>query len=631
MRVLLAIGCDSYDHADLLHGAERDARRMYEALIRPEVGDYDATRSRLLLSPTYSDVREALREALFIDPQPETFTFFFAGHGSVSSGAFYMWLKDSNSMGLSMSALSLADMFRSINEATPLQSNIVIDACESGGLIEDLGALLKPGLLGNAGSPGLTLLATAAQDQGAGESSAGGIGTVALMECIEGNDFVQDHKGTLDLVEMGMRVSQRLRSSGQNPVVWGLNLFGPSGFCKNPRYGTDPATPLRQALQTWPTGSNDVIRQNYDALWAAYSAIGEVWDPEKFSAVVRAVLSSSSREPELLANLADRLAVTFLQRALQARDPFRTVEVLATLAVALLSSTEHPSVADTAQRLLDQTCMALIDATSVLIEDLKADKYALLSDQSGVLSEFHELPSRLTRMLGWTAAATFMCRDDMQRTQAEAMFAEVLRLVLDQYGGSLISFSEEQASGTCIALSTCARLGLRDEGELFAGLLFNSLIQCEGRIARDDMPRDRALEYLFARRGNDFSQSMDLVARPIELLTVLLKAAGLFGLEAIFDESFWKIDGVAFSAYFPTNYTNYGSYRMEGGENMVWTIGFDVFRTAEFSASWPATKTAPQSPLVASLVLAASLLYPDRQAWFLFESESQLQLTKVPQ
>lgn len=84
-----------------------------------------------------------------------------------------MWLRDSNLNGLSMSALSLADMFRSINEAAPLQSNIVIDACESGGLIQDLGALLKPGLLGNVGSPGLTLLAKAAQDQGAAESPAG--------------------------------------------------------------------------------------------------------------------------------------------------------------------------------------------------------------------------------------------------------------------------------------------------------------------------------------------------------------------------------------------------------------------------------------------------------------------------
>lgn len=530
-----------------------------------------------------------------------------------------MWLRDSNLKGLSMSALSLADMFRSINDAKPLQSNIIIDACESGGLIEDLGALLKPALLGNIGSPGLTLLATAAQDQEACESPAGGFGTVALLECIEGHDFVQDHQRTLDLVEIGMRVSQRLRASGQNPVVWGLNLFGPSGFCKNPCYGTDPAMPLRQFLQVWPNESTHVVRQNYDALWAAYSATGEVWDPVKFSSVIRAVLSPSISEPEVLATLANRLAVTFFQRAFQARDPFRSVEVSATLAVALLSSAEHQSVADIAQRLLDQTCKALIEATTELINDLEADKYALLSSRGSVLSELHELPLRLTKILGWTAAATFMYGDDKQRISAEALFAKVLDLVLRHYGSSVTSFSDEQASGACIVLSTCARLGLIDEGEMFAGLLFNTLIRFEGRIARCNMPRDRALEYLLARHGSDFSQSMDLVGRPIDLLTVLLKAARLFGLEGIFDESLWKLDGVAFSAYLPTNYVKFGASLMEGGENLVWRLGFDIFTTADLETSWPAVKTAPQNRLVASLAMAASLLYPDRQAWFLFD------------
>ncbi len=620
MRVLLAIGCNDYDHVNMLNGAERDAQRIFDSLIRPEVGEYDATRSRLLLSPTYTDVREALREALFAPPQPSTFTFFFAGHGSVSAGAFYMLLRDSNPNRLSMSALPLVEMFRHINEARPHESNIVIDACESGGLIEDLGALLKPGLLGDAGSPGLTLLATAAQNQSAKETPEGGEGTVALLNCIEGHDFVQDHKGTLDLVEIGMRVSQRFRERGQSPVVWGLNLFGPSGFCKNPRYGTDPAMPLRQALQEWPTSSNDVIRQNYDALWTAYSVAGDTWDPEKFSAVVRGVLSSSSGEPEDLANLADRLAVTFIQRALQARDPFRAVEVSAILAVALLSAVEHPSVENTAQRLLDHTCIALIDAMSALIADLETDKYALLSDRSSVLSELYELPLRLSKVLGWAAAATFMCCDEEKRAQAEALFSKITSLVQECYGGSLVSLNDVQTSGVCVALSSYARLGMKDEGEQLAGLMFYSLIQCKGKIARGDLPRTKALDYLLARHTNDFSNATDLIARPVDLLTVLIKAASLFELEGIFDESLWRLDGVAFSAYRPTSYMNYGAPRMEGGENLVWTVGFDVFRAAEFSTSWPASKNSPQSHLEASLAIMASLLYPDRQAWFLFDS-----------
>jgi hypothetical protein len=101
---------------------------------------------------------------------------------------------------------------------------------------------------------------------------------------------------------------------------------------------------------------------------------------------------------------------------------------------------------------------------------------------------------------------------------------------------------------------------------------------------------------------------------------VLLKAAVQLGLGEVFDESFWKIDGLSFSAYLPADYVQFGDRLMEGGENLVWSIGYDVFKTADFVASWPALKTSPQTPLVASLAIAASLLYPDRQAWFLLES-----------
>lgn len=619
MRVLLAIGCNTYEHAELLCGAEKDAESIYNLLIQPEFGGYDATRSLLLHSPNSNDVRVALKQALFSDPQPETFTLFFAGHGCVSSGAFYMWLSDTNPKGLSMSALSLADIFRSINEAAPLQTNIIIDACASGGLIEDLGSLLKPGLLGNADSPGVTLLATAAQNQVATENISGGIGTLALLDCINGHNFVQDHKDSLDLVEIGMRVSELLQDSGQRPVVWGLNLYGPSSFCRNPRYGMDPATHLRQSLQVWPTSSNDAVRQNYDELWAAYSATGGIWNPEKFSAVIRNVVSSSANEPEILAILADRLATTFMQRAFLARDPFRRVEVAATLAVTLLSFTDHPSVANTAQRLLEQTCTALIDATFLLINNLESDKYALLSNRGSVLSEFHELPKRITKILGWSAAATFMCTERSQHQKANDQFVRVLNLVLEHYCGSLISFSDEQASGICVALSACYQLGLRDQGELLIGLFFNSLIQCEGRIAINDMPPERALEYLLARQKNDLSQSWEVVAQPIDLLTVLLKASNLFELEAVFDESLWKIDGLHFSAYLPTDYMNFGASTMENGKNLIWTVGSDVFTTAEFLTSWPKDMIAPQNELVASIALTASLLYPNRQAWFLLE------------
>lgn len=620
MRVLVAIGCNAYESADQLTGAERDAQRMFGVLMRPEVGQYDEARSRLLLSPSMEQVRQCLREALFVEPQPETFTFFFAGHGGVSAGSFYMWVRDTRPKGQSMSSLSLADMFRSINEASPRQSNIIIDACESGGLIEDLAVLLKPELIGDAGTPALTLVATSAQDQTAGESQEGGVGTNAILDCIEGRDFIQDSTSTLDLVEIGRRVSTRLRDSGQNPVVWGLNLYGPPRFCRNPRYASDPMAPLREIVQHWPAASDESIRQNYDALWAAYASTGDSWDQSKFSEVISSVLRTSTVEPSILGGLAERLAATFLQKAAQSRDPFISVQVAATLAVVLLPYVESEAAAS-ARRLLNQTCSALLKANASLIADLSADRYALLSDRGGGLGDLYQLPLRVAKVLGWAAAATLICQEDSDRAEAETQFGTLLSLVLELYGGSVVALSDAQAPFWCVALSRAAKLGFLEAGEQLAGFVFHSLVQCAGNLARWDLPPESALDYLLARRNNDYSACTDLVERPLETLTVLLRASRLFGLDETFDQSLWKIDGLHFSAYIPSDYLRFNSMQMEGGQNLVWSIGHDVFKIGDLSASWPPAMSNPKSPLVAALAVVASLLYPDRQPWFLFEGE----------
>lgn len=518
-----------------------------------------------------------------------------------------------------MSALSLADVFRSINEASPLQSNIIIDACESGGLIEDLAVLLKPELLGNAGTPALTLLATSAQDQTSGETQEGGVGTNAILDCIEGRDFIQDNTSTLDLVEIGLRVSRRLRDSGQNPVVWGLNLYGPPRFCRNPRYASEPMAPLRDLVQNWPTASDESIKQNYDALWTAYASTSGSWDQNKFSDVISSVLRTSTLEPNILGSLAERLAATFLQKAAQSRDPFRSVQVAASLAVALLPYIESEAVTASAQRLLSQSLSALLKANASLVADLTADRYALLSDRGGGLADLYQLPLRVTKVLGWAAAATLLCHGDPDRAEAEAQFKTLLSQVLELYGCSVVALNDAQAPFLCVALARAAKLGLLDEGEQLAGLVFHSLVQCEGNLARWDLPPEKALDYLLARRNNDYSGCKELVERPLETLTVLLRASKLFDLEEIFDESLWKIDGVNFSAYIPSDYQQFSALTMEGGKNLFWSIGHDVYRTSDLDVTWPSLKPSPKNTLVAALAVVASLLYPDRQPWFLLE------------
>lgn len=141
-------------------------------------------------------------------------------------------------------------------------------------------------------------------------------------------------------------------------------------------------------------------------------------------------------------------------------------------------------------------------------------------------------------------------------------------------------------------------------------------------MARGDIPLDKVLDYLVARHANDFTQIAELIERPNESLTVLLRSAMLLNLDEVFDQSLWEIDGVNFSAYLCSDFSQFGADLMEGGENLIWTIGTDVFRVTDLISTWPPSPPRPESELKAALAVLASLLYPNRIPWFCLDSLS---------
>ena len=326
-RILVAAGCDAYLHLNPLSGAEADARQIFNTLLPSDVGDYDAAGSALLISPTTHELREQLKSSLFGGPI-DTFTFFFAGHGTVKSGSFYLAVADSQIGALSATAFSLGELLRMIAEARPAQTYIIIDACEAGGLIEDLSALLKSDMIGKAGTPGVSLLATAAADQVALEERTGGLGTSAILACIGGQNFIQDSAPALDLVEIGRAVSVAVSAAGgQIPVVWGLNLYGPPSFCKNPHAATGDR-PLRSLLVGWPdAGPTTGLETSLATLWEPYVTIGTRWDARGFLNALAKTLKQIEGHPSLILAMHDRVAEAFAVPASQSLDQFRELEV----------------------------------------------------------------------------------------------------------------------------------------------------------------------------------------------------------------------------------------------------------------------------------------------------------------
>lgn len=614
-RALIAIGCNDYEHLNPLTGAEADAAEIYDALIQPQIGDYDVSRSSILRSPSLQEVRDALTATLFSGETLDTLTIAFAGHGAVSGGSFYMALRDSRGQALSATALSLADLFRMIAEAGPKQTYLIIDACQSGGLIADLNVILKSEVMGELGTPGVTLLATAASNESAVEIGGHGIGTAALLQCIRGEIFLQDSNPALDLVEIGRAVSQRLSAAGeQTPVVWGLNLYGPSSFSKNPHVGTGNA-PLRSVLAGWPDAkSAAAIRSNLPRLWEPYVALTRRWDPRGFVDRLSPLLDQLQDDPMVLLNLSERVSEACAAQAREARDRFREIEVQAACIVALLPYSSQPAVADQLVRQCVELGVQVEVALQEVIAAAEAYQYALVT---GGLGDLYYLPIRISKLLGWSGFAIHVrLLTGNDPGPAKAVLSGLLAKVFEIYSLSLVAMSDCQASFLIAAITACSRVGLIDEAERLLGHYFASVVSCGGKIARTDLDPSRVLSYLVARSSPPIGLGLDVIAQPTELVLALLRLSRLADLTDEFDLALSELDHLALNAYLPDDYRQFGDEHIANGVNAVFHIGHDFWRVADLESAWPAFPS-PADAGTSMASLLASLIFPDRCPWFL--------------
>ena len=622
-RALLAIGCNAYDYLDGLACAEADADTVFRLLIEPSIGDYDVERSRLLLSPTLQEVRGALATMLFDGEALDTLTITFAGHGAVSSGSFYMATRDSRIHALSATALSLADLFRMIAEAAPKQTYLFIDACESGGLISDLNVILKSEVMGEFGTPGITLLATAASNETAVETGGHGIGTAALLECVRGDIFLQDGSPSLDLVEIGRAVSDRVSANGaQTPAVWGLNLYGPSSFCKNPHVGMSDA-PLRSVLTGWPdVVTTAAIRTGLPRLWEPYVAVPTRWKPREFLDQLAPMMDTLKDEPSVLLNLVQRVLATFAVRAQESQDRFCEIEVRAACAIALLPFSDEPKVIEMLGAQSIEIAELVELAIGDVIDAVDAYRYALVT---GGLGDLYHLPIRLSKLMGWAGFAVHARRVmGLDTEPAASKFASLLDRIFDTYSLSLVAMSDCQAPYVISAMTACAGLGLRDAAERVLGHMFASTVACGGRVARSDLDASKILAYLVGRGNEPTQLTMETIAQPTELVLALLRLSRLFDLDDEFDTSLSALDHLPLNAYLADNYGQFGQDYIMGGTNAVFLIGHDFWTIAELEAAWPSFPV-PDQPAVAMAALLASLLFPDRSPWFLLPEPSPIE------
>lgn len=639
-RVLLCIGCDDYDFLGKLGGAQEDAKNIYRLLRSSELGNYPEITSRLLLSPICADVDHALSELISVNEEIDTLTIFFAGHGGVAKGSYYLCMKDTIFGKFSTSGYSLSRLFEIINEASPSQCNIIIDACESGGLVSNLATLIKPDLIGMANTSGISIFATSAAKEESLDTAEGGVGTTQLLRVLNGEVFVQDARPYLDLVEVGRAAADLISGeattltnsmlpgtfTAQTPVVWGLNLFGQSRFSKNPAYDSEQRVSLHSIVSIpsrSPAGA--AISEASGKLWTLLYESVEDLTPLRIFNELSSIANKLGNESDAVRFLSG-VAVPLTEKMADSPDSFASVELHATFIALLLQWCGQSGIAEAQIDIFASTL------TEQLIAQLSAARTELDEFDNALafegLADFYYLPIRISKLLGWCGAGLLVC-EILGKDSGEFahLMKDLAQKIMDIYEACVFVISDSQAPYILTFLFAALRGGHKEIGEQFFGLYISQLIKDKVNVARAGLEPEAAYDFVKARSEGALTCTSSMVSNPSEVLSVFLLMAKYYGLDDVVDPYLAEIDHTSMVVFLPNAHTDFAQHVMQNGRNHNFQIGHGVWTVEDFSSRWRAacqpqliTDATLNIPAIVIGGICASFLFPDRTPWFLLQA-----------
>ena len=620
------MGCNQYAHLQQLYGAEQDAQTMYD-LLTGEQGAYDSRRSRLLLSPSIQELRNTLDEIVFTASPIDVLTIFFAGHGGVKAGNYYLCMSDTDPDRLSTTGLPLVSLFAIINEARPRQANIVMDACESGGAMLDMASFMKPELIGEANSLSVSFLAACGSNQYASEENQAGVATTALSKYLSGEKVLQETRPFLDLVELGRAISAdvHVRGMDQTPVTWGLNLYGQGEFSGNPYYSRDNSEFSLSLVSIPPSSPTGVLIGKYsEALWAEYQLLVNDASHRRLVDLLQSVCAQLEDNGSSALPFIRGVATSMSARAAASRDLLAESDVLSCCVVALLPFVHKDGIRLFVRELLYERLSLDTLARRKLGDSLKEHRFALVNP-GNMLSEFYYLPIRISKTLGWLASSVLITSMMESRNGREMEdIRDIVQTVVDTYEGSFVAVSDEQAPYVYMFSRACLVCGWNDLARTVLNGLFGNIASVSGGITKPYTQPAEAFEYLLARSVGKPPQNFRILANPSEFLASLLHAGSDFDLAEDWDTKMLSFDHKTASIFLAEHYSEFGAKVIEKGRNYTFRIGQVIWTIADFvekferdcKVALQGNKTMLSVEMRATCLLA-SYLFPDRVPYFL--------------
>lgn len=626
-RVAVVIGCNSYTFLPTLHGAEKDASNFYKTACDPALGGYDPLLSKLLLSPSLGEVRNAIDDALFGATNIAAFTFYFAGHGGSNSGSYFICLSDSNDQRMSTTALPLTYLFTVLNEAKPSQSNILIDACNAGGFAEDLATLLKPVGIGKSGSPGTSLFAAASADEYAFENADGGYATSALLAYLRGEKKFDTKRPFLDLVAIGQAASEEIGSKlNQNPVVWGLCLAGASEFSRNPHFGAASYSALDDLISISPASlTGKTIAQYADRLWEECRLTQKEPDAARLLKLIQEIILEIKDDQEALASFVLGVADSLEREAAKSEDLFGPVTIISTLVLLFLPFAAQPIAQRAAKSLLERRRNLIKELLPILIVGQDVNKCSLVNC-SHLTSDLFWLPIRILKILGvlWSQILIDQIEGKVDSSYVEDLI-NYTNTIYKDYCGSFVAISDDQAPYLYLIGKAATAIEAQSVVGASINSIFLNLLKNRGGVARANLNDSEVVNFLISRIRHPIERcNPEELANPSGLVAVLLSIGAEYGLDESWDRGLRLADHQSLVIFIPDSHLDFGKEIIQDGVNNAFKIGHGIWSLQDFRVQF-SNECAPKiredeslsSPIVQTLCIISSTTFSDRVPWFL--------------
>lgn len=626
-KVLLCIGCDDYQSLNKLSGAERDALSIHTALSTGPLSNINPADAYLLDSPARHQLDATLLDIQDRYDEIESFTLFFAGHGGEANDSYFLCLSDTRAERLSTTGFALSRLFEYFNELKAAHCNVIIDACNAGGMVSNLGILLKPEVIGKAKTFGVSFFVSSAADQYAGETSSGGYGTLALLKVLAGEIDTGSRASMLDLVDISRPAAQYVAEQtqgGQMPSVWGVNLYGHMPLFANPHATDNPTSSLLGLTGISPTSqAGQAISSQSAELYALMFAPEHELTPEKLFPVLTKFVDRLADIPNSVGAFIGGIWQSLEKSTGRHANSFSRVELSATC-IALLLGTSHKDstsrecIAGLAHEIVGEVEHLLRD----IVQGLQENPSSLC--RHGIPDLFY-LPQRISRILGWAGAAVHLARElGISDAPLRQELEQLSVFLMEHYASVCAGMSEDEAPYWASFLTAIKTDDLNGLGELVVSTLISALVEHEGRLARPLLPAKDGCAYLKARADKDSAALKPFCNSPSETLALVFLISERHSLEEELDYNLVSLDHVHLNIFIPQSHLEFSQLFVPNGINHVFQIGHKVWTVADVAERWK-TACIPQMENDTSLrhaatrigALCASLIFPDRVPWFL--------------